>query len=148
MGGFLWVALRARPRRAQSRRSDAETVMEEAFSLGSVVRGHPEMRAYLVANALWEASLGALKTFVFLFITVGPGHSQAASAGIVGGVALLILPAAVLSGKLADRYGRLRAMVWVLPIYGFGPARSRRSPTRSRSSSRSCSSWASAAASS
>ena len=94
--------------------------MEEAFSLGSVVRGHPEMRAYLVANALWEASLGALKTFVFLFITVGLGHSQAASAGIVGGVALLILPAAVISGKLADRYGRLRAMVWVLPLYGFG----------------------------
>jgi MFS family permease len=78
----------------------------------------------LVANALWESSLGALKTFVFLFITVGLGHSQAASAGIVGGVALLILPAAVLSGKLADRYGR------------------------PRSSSRSCSSWASAAASS
>jgi MFS family permease len=120
MGGFLWVALpRARARRS-SRTSDSESVLEEAFSLGSVVRGHPEMRAYLVANALWEASLGALKTFVFLFITVGLGHSQAASAGIVGGVALLILPAAVISGKLADRYGRLRAMVWVLPLYGFG----------------------------
>ncbi len=120
MGGFLWVALpRARARRS-SRTSDAESVLEEAFSLGSIVRGHPEMRAYLAANALWEASLGALKTFVFLFITVGLGHSQAASAGIVGGVALLILPAAVLSGKLADRYGRLRAMVWVLPVYGFG----------------------------
>jgi MFS family permease len=26
----------------------------------------------------------------------------------------------VLSGKLADRYGRLRAMAWVLPVYGFG----------------------------
>src|SRR3954468_19955250 len=120
MAGFLWVALpRARARRS-SRTSDAESVLEEAFSLGSVVRGHPEMRAYLAANALWEASLGALKTFVFLFITVGLGHSQAASAGIVGGVALLILPAAVLSGKLADRYGRLRAMVWVLPLYGGG----------------------------
>ncbi len=120
MGGFLWVALPRARARGQSRSSHAETVREEAFSLGSVVRGHPEMRAYLVANALWEASLGALKTFVFLFITVGLGHSQAASAGIVGGVALLILPAAVVSGKLADRYGRLRAMVWVLPLYGFG----------------------------
>jgi MFS family permease len=119
--------------------------MEEAFSLGSVVRDHPEMRAYLVANALWEASLGALKTFVFLFITVGLGHSQAASAGIVGGVALLILPAAVISGKLADRYGRLRAMVWVCPSTASASS-SRPSPTRSRSSSRSCSSWGSAAA--
>jgi MFS family permease len=120
MGGFLWVALPRARARGQSRRSAADTVMEEASSLGSVVRGHPELRAYLVANALWEASLGALKTFVFLYITVGLGRSQAASAGIVGGVALLVLPAAVLSGRLADRYGRLRAMAWVLPVYGVG----------------------------
>jgi MFS family permease len=120
MGGFLWVALPRARARGQSRRSDADTVMQEASSLGSVVRGHPELRAYLVANALWEASLGALKTFVFLYITVGLGRSQAASAGIVGGVALLVLPAAVLSGRLADRYGRLRAMAWVLPLYGLG----------------------------
>jgi MFS family permease len=95
-------------------------VLEEAAGLGSILRGHPELRAYLVANALWEASLGALKTFVFLYITVGLGESSAASAGIVGGVALLALPAAVVSGKLADHYGRLRAMAWVLPVYGVG----------------------------
>jgi MFS family permease len=119
---FLRVAVpRARAAgREQSRRSGAETVMEEAADLRSILRGHPELRAYLVANALWEASLGALKTFVFLYITVGLGESSAASAGIVGGVALLVLPAAVISGKLADRYGRLRAMAWVLPVYGIG----------------------------
>jgi MFS family permease len=122
MAGFLRVALpRARARAGgQSRRSEAETVIEEAFSLGSVLRGHPELRAYLVANALWEASLGALKTFVFLYITIGLGRSESASAAIVGGVALLVLPAAVISGRLADRYGRLRAMTWVLPLYGVG----------------------------
>jgi Na+/melibiose symporter-like transporter len=120
MGGFLLVAIPRARERGESRGSEAETVMEEASSLGSVVRGHPELRAYLVANALWEASLGALKTFVFLYITIGLGRSQSASAAIVGGVALLVLPAAVLSGKLADRYGRLRAMTWVLPVYGVG----------------------------
>jgi MFS family permease len=120
MGLFLRAALPRARRYRQSRTSEAETVMEEASDLGSVVRGHPEMRAYLVANALWEASLGALKTFVFLYITIGLGRSQAASAAIVGGVALLALPAAVLSGTLADRYGRLRAMSWVLPVYGVG----------------------------
>ena len=81
MGGFLSGRAAAGARPAQLAQSDTESVLEEAFSLGSVVRGHPEMRAYLAANALWEASLGALKTFVFLFITVGLGHSQAASAG-------------------------------------------------------------------
>jgi MFS family permease len=121
MGLFLRVAVpRARDAGRQSRTSGADTVMEEAADLGSLVRGHPELRAYLVANALWEASLGALKTFVFLYITIGLGQSSAASAGIVGGVALLVLPAAVISGKLADRYGRLRAMAWVLPFYGVG----------------------------
>jgi Na+/melibiose symporter-like transporter len=118
MAGFLFVALPRARRYRQSRMSEGDTVMEEAFRLTSVVRGHPELRAFLVANALWEASLGALKTFVFLYITIGLGRSQAASAAIVGGVALLVLPAAVLSGRLADRYGRLRAMTWVLPVYG------------------------------
>jgi Na+/melibiose symporter-like transporter len=120
---FLRVALpraRAAAGREPSRASVAETVREEAAGLGSIVRGHPELRAYLVANALWEASLGALKTFFFLYIKVGLGEIRAASAGIVGGVALLVLPAAVISGKLADRYGRLRAMAWVLPVYGVG----------------------------
>src|SRR5690606_9206492 len=42
------------------------------------------------------------------------------TAGIIGGVALLILPAAVLSGWLADRHGRARVMSWVLPFYGVG----------------------------
>ena len=118
---FLRVAIpRARAADRRSRTTESETVMAEAAGLRSVLRGHPELRAYLVANALWEASLGALKTFVFLYITVGLSQSSAASAGIVGGVALLVLPAAVISGKLADRYGRLRAMAWVLPLYGVG----------------------------
>jgi MFS family permease len=121
MALFLRVAIpRAREVDRQSRASDSETVLAEAAGLRAVLRGHPELRAYLVANALWEASLGALKTFVFLYITVGLSQSSAASAGIVGGVALLVLPAAVISGKLADRYGRLRAMAWVLPVYGVG----------------------------
>jgi MFS family permease len=120
MAGFLWVALPRARRYGESRTTEGDTVIEEAIGLTSIVRGHPELRAFLVANALWEASLGALKTFVFLYITVGLGRSQTASAGIVGGVALLVLPAAVISASLADRYGRLRAMVLVLPVYGVG----------------------------
>ncbi len=118
---FLRAAIpRARARDHQEGASEAPSVREEAADLAKMVRGRRDLRAYLAANALWEASLGALKTFVFLYITAGLGHSRAASAGIVGGVALLVLPAAVVSGKLADRYGRLRAMIWVLPVYGIG----------------------------
>jgi MFS family permease len=120
MGVFFAVAIPRAKAANHSRRSDRESVAEEAAGLGAIVRASPELRAFLVANALWEASLGALKTFVFLFITIGLGKTQPAAAGIVGGVAALILPAAVISGKLADTYGRARTMSWVLPIYGIG----------------------------
>ena len=122
MGLFLRAAL-PRARRAAENDSDGAedgSLMDQAATLGSVLRGHPELRAYLVANALWEASLGALKTFVFLFVMVGLGESTVVTTGVIGGVALLVLPAAVVSGKLADRYGRLRAMAWTLPLYGVG----------------------------
>lgn len=119
MGLFIAVAL-PRARAANQSRAFEDSVLEEASDIGSVLRGRPELRAFLVANALWEASLGALKTFVFLYVIVGLGHSKEATAGIIGGVALLVLPAAVLSGWLADRHGRVRTMRWVLPIYGAG----------------------------
>jgi MFS family permease len=93
------------------------TTPRELFEL---VREHGALRAYLLANALWEASLGALKTFVFLYIVVGVGLSKPEAAGIVGGVALIALAAAPVSGKVGDRIGRLRLMSAVLPFYGVG----------------------------
>ncbi len=119
MGLFLAFAVPG-ARAANHRRRRGDNVLSEAQDLGEVLRRSPALREYLIANALWEASLGALKTFVFLYITIGLGKSEVASAGIVGGVALLVLPAAIISGKLADTYGRARVMAWVLPFYGAG----------------------------
>jgi MFS family permease len=99
---------------------ESDGLLEEAGTIGAVLRGHPALRAFLAANALWEASLGALKTFVFLYVAVGLDYSREATAGIIGGVALLVLPAAVVSGWLADRHGRARVMSWALPFYGVG----------------------------
>lgn len=120
MGAFLWVGVRRARRANVGRRSEAESVMEEAKGLRDVIRDVPALRSFLAANALWEASLSALKTFVFLYVIIGLGKSPAATAGIIGGVALLALPAAIVSGELADHYGRLRVMSWVLPLYGIG----------------------------
>lgn len=120
MGAFVAVAVRRARAAQRGRRSNADTVMEEAQGLRAVIRDSPALRSYLIANACWEASLSALKTFVFLYIIDGLDKSEAAAAGIVGGVALLVLPAAIVSGMLADRHGRLRVMSWVLPVYGLG----------------------------
>ncbi len=79
-----------------------------------------ELRALLVANALWELSLGALKTWVFLYLTVGLGLGSSSAALVIGGAAVFVLGGAVASGKLGDRLGRTRVLAFALPVYGVG----------------------------
>jgi MFS family permease len=74
----------------------------------------------MAANALWELSLGALKTFIVLFLTVGVGMTLAQSSLAIGATAVVILAAAATAGKLADRFGRLRVMRMALWLYGIG----------------------------
>jgi MFS family permease len=99
--------------------SDA-SVAEAARGLAQLVRTRGPLRAFLVANALWELSLGALKAFVVLYVTTGLGYGRATAALIIGGVAVLVLGAAVASGRLADRFGTRRVLRLGLPIYGLG----------------------------
>lgn len=93
------------------------SAFREIFDL---VREHRALRPYMVANALWELSLAAIKTFVVLYVTVGLGYSLSATSGIIGTTALVILLAAVVSGRLADRYGTARVMGIALVVYGVG----------------------------
>jgi MFS family permease len=88
--------------------------------LVALVRDHAALRAFLVANALWELSLATLKTFVVLYATKGLGFSRPTAALIIGGVAVVVVLAAVGSGKLADRYGHLAVLRVALPVYGAG----------------------------
>jgi MFS family permease len=89
-------------------------------SVGELLREHRPLRLFLVANALWELSLGALKTFVVLYITRGLGHSLSFASAVIGGSALFIVLGAILSGRLADRLGTTRVMEWALWGYGAG----------------------------
>jgi MFS family permease len=93
---------------------------DAARRIVALVRESGALRAFLVANALWELSLGALKTFVVLYVTVGLGFSRAVAALIIGAVAVLVLVAAAASGKLADRFGQLAVLKVGLPVYGIG----------------------------
>lgn len=79
---------------------------------------HPELRLYLLANCLWELSLGALKTFIVLYVTEGLGRSLSAASAIIGGVAVIVLFGALASGKLGDRYGTTKTMKAGLWLYG------------------------------
>lgn len=93
---------------------------EAIGELQQLITAHPALRAYMVANALWELSLGAIKTFVVLFLTVGLGKSITTAALIIGAVAVVILISAPISGQLADRLGRLRILNVALWAYGLG----------------------------
>jgi MFS family permease len=107
------------------RRSKVPALADLRASSGEIarrVRGllaeHSELRFFLAANCLWELSLAAVKTFVVLYVTAGLGHSLAAASLIIGAVAAIILVGAVVSGKVADRAGRLRTMHAGLWLYG------------------------------
>lgn len=121
MGSFLrsMTAGRGRPERWHEPQ-DPKPLGDAVRELRSLVAGRPALQAYLIANALWEASLGALKSFVLLYVTIGLGIEVGDAALIVGGAALFVLAGAVVSGLLADRYGHLRVLRLTLILYGIG----------------------------
>jgi Na+/melibiose symporter-like transporter len=93
---------------------------DEARRLRDLLRDHPALRTFLLANGLWELSLGALKTFVFLYLTIGLGLKPAQGALAIGAAAGFVLAGAAGSGKLGDRYGRTTVLKFALPLYGIG----------------------------
>ncbi len=102
------------------RSGSEEGVRDRVRGVVRLVRRHPALRAYMFANALWELSLAALKTFVILYITIGLGKSLPLAVAAVGFAALVILGGAPLAGKLADRFGRARVIRIALIVYGIG----------------------------
>jgi Na+/melibiose symporter-like transporter len=118
MAAFVVMSVKRRPK--SHRDGQPKSVREKTRDLWELVRRESRLRAYLVANALWELSLGALKTFVILYITDGLGYSVFGGAAIVGAVALVALIAAPVSGRMADRFGSVAVMRVALPIYGLG----------------------------
>jgi predicted MFS family arabinose efflux permease len=95
-------------------------VGDQARHIAGLLRDKPTMRTALVAIALWELSLGALKTFIVLYVTEGLGFSRTAASFMIGGVAVVVLVAAVGSGKVADRVGETKVLRAALPVYGLG----------------------------
>ena len=96
------------------------SVRESAADLVRLLRAHPALRHFLVANALWELSLAALKTFVVLYITVAVGFSVSGSSAVLAAAIVFVMLAALATGKVGDRYGKLRLMKYALPVYGLG----------------------------
>lgn len=114
-GGFVSLVIR---RDAPQQEPNGDGFRDTLRLLGGFLRADDSLRSYFVANALWELSLGALKTFVILWLTRGLGISLSGAALAVGAVAVFVLVGAAGSGKLADRYGRRRVMLAAVVMFG------------------------------
>jgi len=123
VGGCMtaFVMTGVRYRRRDSSRGRAPKVVQTAVGVADLLRCcENRLRSFLVANALWELALAALKTFVVLYVTRTLGFSLAGSSGVIAAAALVVLVGAVVSGPLGDRYGRAMVMRWSLALYGLG----------------------------
>jgi len=118
VAAFGWVVVR-RGIPEQERR-EASTTGALASELVGLLREHGELRSFLAANALWELSLAALKTFVILYVTKSLVMSTSSASLVVGAVAVVVLVASPVSGKLGDKLGRAKVMTWSLVVYGIG----------------------------
>jgi MFS family permease len=119
LAGFVWRVHGAKVVRRQEEH-EARSARETVRRIVDLVRARPELRAFLVANALWELSLAALKTFIMLFLTAGMGLGMSSAAGLIAIVLVLILISAPISGKLGDRFGKTRVVGIALWLYGIG----------------------------
>jgi MFS family permease len=80
----------------------------------------PEVRRFLIANAAWEGTFAAARTFVVLYVIDGLGESKAISSAILGAVATGYVIAAIFAGRLGDRFGIARVILVASFVYGGG----------------------------
>jgi MFS family permease len=116
---FVWGILGSRSIREHEQR-EARSAADSVRKILGLLRERPPLRAFLFANALWELSLAALKTFIVLFLTVGLGMKMSEAVGVIAIVVVLVLVAAPISGKLGDRFGKTRVVGVALWLYGCG----------------------------
>ena len=78
------------------------------------------MRHFLIANAAWEGTFAAMRTFVVLYITQGLGQPLSTSSAVLATVAVGYVLAAVIAGPLGDRFGLARVIFFASFVYGAG----------------------------
>jgi MFS family permease len=85
-----------------------------------LVRGDGGVRRFLLANAAFEGTFAAARTFVVLYVIVGLGESIAISSLVLAAVAGGYTVAAVVAGSLASRFGLADVILVAAAVYGGG----------------------------
>ena len=86
----------------------------------AIVRNEPAVRLFLIANAAWEGTFAAARTFVVLYIVEGLNQPLSVSATVLTVVAAGYVVAAIGAGPLGDRFGLARVILFASIVYGAG----------------------------
>jgi MFS family permease len=78
------------------------------------------VRRFLLANAAWEGTFAAARTFVVLYVVQGLGESVAVSSTVLAAVAGGYVVAAIGAGWIAQRVGIARTILLASLVYGCG----------------------------
>ena len=116
-GAFVWALLR-RELPLQQEPVGAMRARAAFREVRRLLVELPGLRAFFAANALWEGALGAIRTFVVLWVTTGLGLSLPATAGVIGAAGACVLVGAALAGRLAERFGTRRVVRATAVTYG------------------------------
>jgi MFS family permease len=95
-------------------------VRSYAATSWELFRAHRDVRRFLCANAAWEGTFAAARTFVVLYLVVGLGEELPLASLVLGTVAAGYLLAAILSGPLSRRVSIARILVVASLLYGAG----------------------------
>ena len=91
-----------------------------AATTWDVFRRSRDVRLWLFANAAWEGTFAAARTFVVLYVVVGLGEPIAVSSLVLAAVAGGYVVAALAAGAVGDRFGLARTILVASTVYGVG----------------------------
>jgi maltose/moltooligosaccharide transporter len=92
----------------------------EVARIWSSTREHKEIQRFMVATFLWESTLAGLRGFIMLYFYYSLGATYQVGALLLGLVGVTYMVAGIISGYLADRYGRFRVMRVGLGVFFCG----------------------------
>lgn len=104
------LTIAAAPSSRESGEDTGEETVGEVWQVWKELRNRPDVRRFLVANALWTGAVDGIRPYVFLFAVVVLGINTAETSLVLLLLVVGIGVGSLVLGRLGDRYGRTRLL--------------------------------------